>query len=348
MREFEIQWRAGRFAGVGLTLVLVLAATAAAHGSLRLDLRLAGGGNTVAVTSPTQVVRGIEFWTVIEDGNSTDQDDALSRIAVCAQSSDGGVILGDLAAVWAVVWWPSLNTMFVTPYGLGTGASLGTRMDADGDGDLDIGKLAPQDSRDNLALQPSALNMPLEQRVGREKHIADLTFSCVDWGDALHGVTWLCVAAVLGFTDGPSTYLWVEDGDWATEWDSPGLVRTGQEIILYRPAEADAGGAYEAAPGGSVTFDGAASTGTIDEWLWDFNDDGTTDATGETVAVSFADLRSLYGLAPGVHDVTLTTYSPYTQDSATVPLTVLPESASLALLATGALAATVCRRRRRA
>jgi hypothetical protein len=322
--------------------VLAWAAVSAQAGTLQHDLRLTGGGTAVAVTSPTQVVTGIELWEVILGAAEPHDDEGLSKFYCSIHSSSGGLVTGDLSATWAKVYWPEYGVWAPTLLSMSMMSKLGAWTDLDGDGDVDIGSNDPHESANWILGRLPDILSPLP---GDQHHTVDLVFTGTGWGDQPHGVTEVYAVPRFRPEDRPPDRgiddIWFEEGEPLEFGDVAG----GQRIILYRPAEADAGGGYVAAPGGGVPLDGSDSVGTIDEWLWDLDGDGTTDVTGETVAVSFADLVKVYGLAPGVHDVTLTTYSTYTQDSATVPLTVLPEPGTAALLIAGGVAAVVARRR---
>jgi len=124
--------------------------------------------------------------------------------------------------------------------------------------------------------------------------------------------------------------------------------------ITYEGAAApigDADGPYVVDVGGSVLFDGTGSYdpdgGGIVSWLWDLDDDGTYgDVVGSTVSLGYESLFNLLGL--GEHDIGLKVVDDE-GDWAIAPqtaLTILPEPATMALLAVG-LGACAARRGRR-
>jgi hypothetical protein len=126
-----------------------------------------------------------------------------------------------------------------------------------------------------------------------------------------------------------------------------GIPVTGSKVVLYRPATADAGPPLIVNPGDTVTLDGSASVGTISLWQWDLNGDGVWDLTGEKPTVTYDYLTGTLGLAGGPHEVTLRASSPYTDNQSTTLLTIVPEPATLVLLAAGAGVTLAVRRRRR-
>jgi PKD repeat protein len=66
-------------------------------------------------------------------------------------------------------------------------------------------------------------------------------------------------------------------------------------IIINQPPVADADGPYMVAHGSPVQLDGSSSydpDGTIVLWEWDLDNDGTYDATGETVTHTFPSIAT--------------------------------------------------------
>ena len=113
--------------------------------------------------------------------------------------------------------------------------------------------------------------------------------------------------------------------------------------------DADADGPYQIRPGEQITLDGSGSCGDqpIDSWLWDLDDDGDfDDASGEQVAVSYDYLVNGLGLGLGEHTIWLHIGTEWGEDWDTASLEIIPEPATLGLLAAGAW--LVLRRRRQA
>jgi hypothetical protein len=125
--------------------------------------------------------------------------------------------------------------------------------------------------------------------------------------------------------------------------------------ILESSVTADAGGTYQLAPGGSVTFDGTGSMETVllDEppgdpqwytsYVWDgrspmwWSINGTHIGYGATPTLDYDTLVSELGLTPGTYDLTLDVTSYWVgEDSVTTTLSIVPEPGTVSLVLIGA------------
>src|ERR1043166_7382663 len=95
--------------------------------SLVVDLRLPGGGTEVSLTSKTQVVN-VEVWATVTGSDSTGTNDGVQDVfaSFISKNANGGAALGTLSATR------------LAPFD-GTLSANGTKIDLDGDGDLDVG-----------------------------------------------------------------------------------------------------------------------------------------------------------------------------------------------------------------
>ena len=118
--------------------------------------------------------------------------------------------------------------------------------------------------------------------------------------------------------------------------------RTTPVLLGAQPPVADADGPYRILVGEGLSLDGSGSEGSIDSYDWVVND--KTAGTGEFLDLTWLDLCALEVCGNGDYDVMLTVTGPAGEDSDTTTLTVVPEPATLALVAGGLLA---LRRRRR-
>jgi hypothetical protein len=339
----------------GKTILAIVAVvclmTTSASAMLMTDLRLAGGGTTLEITSATQVVE-LQFWARVEAATGAKLAKVYSKFV-----SSGGLINGDLTDDWG----PDAGAAGV---GFRTGtASLGTPVDLSSplDGNQDIG--GTTDISSVGWYQARATTMV----AGADFYLATVTFTGKTWGANEHGVTLLeAIPQKKGLTSS-----WYENGatHGTTDWPAQ-----GQTITLYKKAVAvveDAlGNVLDNAHGitlgetnPSATLSGGGSTGSINSWNWDFNSDGMPDltGTGDVGALALAtvtynpDTKVLswaggqLSMDPGAYMTTLTveykTSPAITTGSQQIPLTLLPEPATMALLGLGGLA-LVARRRR--
>lgn len=312
------KWLAGPALGVVVGVVIggLLASTAMAE--LKLDMRF-GTTNAVAVTAPNQVVTA-EFWATAVGYDGNPANDTINKVQASFVSSNGGLILGNLTDALHLD-----NT-------LTNGPALGPVADLDGDGDNDIGSTNVSSANDWF-LAKAATGVQVASPV----HIASVTFNGAGWGADAHGVTELWAiprSHALGA-------VYNQDGVTMNGLSAV----TGTKVVLYRPATADAGAEVTIDIGQTKPFDGSATVGTVGTFEWDVTGDGVADFTGEKPDVSYSALRAL-GLVPGnSYTVTLTTVSPYTTSTDTTTLNLLPEPATMVLLAIGA-GLTLVRRRR--
>jgi hypothetical protein len=330
--------------------------TSSASAMLMTDLRLAGGGTTYEITSGTAVVE-LQFWARIENTSGA----KLAKVYAAFRSS-GGLINGDLSDAWG----PDAGAAGA---GFRTGtATLGTVVDLPSplgstnlDGNKDIGGLSDSSSTGWYSARSTTMV------TGADFNLATVTFTGASWGTNTHGITLLeAIPQKKALTSS-----WYEGGATHGTTDYP---VQGQTITLYKKAVAvvkDAlGNVLDGTHGltldqlnPSGTLSGKDSTGSINSWKWDFNNDGTTDltGTGDVGALALATLTydpnskkltwagGELSLEQGVYMSKLTveykTSPAITTGSQQIPLTLLPEPATMALLGLGGLLIAARRRR---
>ena len=93
---------------------------------------------------------------------------------------------------------------------------------------------------------------------------------------------------------------------------------------------AHAGGPYDILVGQPLMLDASGSTGPIDVYMWDLNNDGMSDRTSQdpVLVLSYIDVEALICLAPCTpntpYPITLTVIGPGGQDEDTSTVTVHP------------------------
>ena len=327
---------------LALCAVGLLAATASAD--LALELRLPGGaapgGNLfIDAPDPTAPVQ-LELWGVLTEAT----DPATSEIMLswfAATSSNGGLLLGDLnvATVSGAppdnIWWTF--GLYDPP-----------QADVDGDGDLDAlgGDPADYKSFGSWNKTPFYYLNPLT--TGLEQKLATVTFTPHGtFNDPTSATEIEVLAAVLHPV---STYHsgWREDGIVES---GPASTLNKAVLVLASDAApvADANDGAVGILGGDLVLDGAMATGSVNWWRWNVGNgayriEGTAQG-GPAIPV---DDLLLAGVPMGVVPVTVTVgwsaSDPGNLDTATFDVLLVPEPATLALLAAGA--ASVWMRRR--
>jgi len=377
MRAFRSLWRVM----LGCALGAILASNAVA--SLTVELRLVGyPGNTVPITGPGGDPIVMEIWGVVTDGNGSLADDGLWKFYSAFRSSDGGLMLGDLSTApspgygqaWIAGEAGSLGyqndlegVIDMSSPGHAGGNSDYHFLPGTGDGDLDIGHTDPAYPAPPWFGVQHAVGMQFKDAPFggvpiNEWHVATLSFESTAWGPEYDpagpsGVTEIWVD--------PRQYqaaLWTEDGTSKSNFlvtppppddITDGDLLAGPPIILYivSAAAAPAGAGGVVAPGGPpLVLDGMASTGSINWWGWDFDGDGTYEIEGVgegVVEVTYEELKAM-GLADGPHLAAMTVgwsaSDPINTSTAEFTLTLVPEPATVALLAVGLV--TLIRRRK--
>jgi len=296
-----------------------------ASGALILDVR--SGTGYIPVTSPTEVLE-MNLWVTATGANANLTDDAVNKFYASFYSSNGGLIKGNLS----VAFTPT-NPLNNLPY-------AGDPADLDGDGDMDVGS-TNSGSAAGWTLAKAATGTMILSPI----NYATLTFTGTGWGPSEHGVTEIWA---VGRANAPAN-IWREDGANKT-----GIPQTGQKVVLYFPTmtpvpvTGPGGGPIELRPGESMALNATGGVGSMNTWSWDFNNDGTPDATGPTPLVTYEMLAGL-GLPNGAHVGMLKTSwvssPPINEFSSPFNFTLVPEPATMALVAVGGALALVRRRR---
>ena len=159
----------------------------------------------------------------------------------------------------------------------------------------------------------------------------DGTGSSDDLG--IENYTWTILSLDVMLYGPTPSYEFVDPGTYSVELivnDTIGQTSEPDTVIVtvddVTDPDADAGSDETVSFGTEVTLDGSGSSdnsGTIESYVWTFNDDGSVELTGETMDYEFT--------APGVYTVTLTVMDAAgLEDLDTVVITVVDDEAPVA------------------
>ena len=367
-----------------------------------------GGAVIIDPANPQPVE--MQIWaSITAPDNGTMIDDGLYKFYSAFRSSNGGLILGDLATTFNTTG--DHNWEWFT----GSSASFGNQNDLEGtvdmsdsghppngndsdywyelrsgDGDLDVGhedvgKPAPPwlqvrhgsgkvQYTDTVYAPPPFGPPPLPSGTPTNDFlIALMTFTPLHpgldgWDAGWEGPDYneLGQSGVTEIWADPrqnGAAIWEENLQNKNNLTDPtpgdpvaGTMLGGEGVILYvaSAAAAPPGGPFELLPGGpGVVLDGTAATGSVNWWGWDFDGDGVYDIEGlgengnDSITVTYEDLKAL-GIPDGVFTARMTVgwsnSDPINTDTALFDLTLVPEPATVALLAVGLV--TLIRRRK--
>jgi len=348
----------------GMTIVLVVLAAgllaAPAVASMSLDLNQTSTSSSsvnIAIDSPTYALNGMNLNARIISA-STPLTLLKFYSSVVSTNVGGGLIEGNLTDDW--------NSADLKLYG---SATIGTQQNLDGvgDPDLDIGSTVFATSTDYMLAQKGSTTYVTQTDATHGIPAYTVNFAGTGWVAANpHGITVLQAIArqKLGVS------IWKEG---TTSMGSTTLPDTGYTVTLYRADVAKVNGMTSGAEldlhlGGSGTMDAVDSIGSLDQYQWDVNGDGTYEAltaTGhmmtftvhESGLVDWNDgagdsgsymptpaQKAAEKVLVGLRTKNGDNGSPLTAGTATATL-LLPEPATMALLGLGGLALAIRRRR---
>ena len=257
------------------------------------------------------------------------------------------------------------------PYwGSGATASVGTPQDLDGDGDNDLGSTdhlgegAPVwfQAKHGMSLFPWEGYGFFGYGLDGGFNVAMLTLDGGTWGPEYNPVGQSGVTEIWAVPrQADQDAIWQEDGVDRGNSDDPealdyGVLQGGEKIVLYVASSAQGPPhgpeGFMVAPGDApLVLDGTASTGSINWWGWDFDGDGDYEIESDVgqVTVTYDDLIAM-GLVEGVpYEAVMAVgwaqSDPINVSTDTFPLKLVPEPATLALLALGSVASLIRRRR---
>jgi hypothetical protein len=231
--------------------------------SLTLDVRVAGGAKSAAVTSVGQVVN-LEAWAVVTGSNGNPADDGVQDIIgsfLSSNVSGGGGANGTLRVTRAA------------PFN-GIGSQDGVQRDLDGDGDLDVGSNTAGDVANYFFGRSTGLTLTGGTSSGNTHSykVADLTFTVTSLNSGQTNINFNPEPTKPTFPS-YATAVWQEDGvrkstTSATSNEAAGYF-TGSPVVLTRDGSGGGGGG-----GGTV------NPGSISGMVWqDTNANGVKDGS---------------------------------------------------------------------
>jgi hypothetical protein len=238
--------------------------------SLTVDVRVAGGAKSAAVTSVGQVVN-LEAWAVVTGSNGSAADDGVQDVMGSFVSSNvsGGAANGTLRATNPA------------PFN-GSGAGGGVQRDLDGDGDLDIGSTNAADGTSYFFARANSMVLSGGTSSGgtHSYKIADLTFTVTSLNGGQTNINFVPKPNA-GTPLSSATAVWQEDGSRKSTFNTTNSAAgffAGSPVVLSKSGTGGGGGG---GGGGGVT------AGSISGTVWkDANSNGVQDS-GEVAFSGF-------------------------------------------------------------
>ncbi len=214
--------------------------------SLTIDVRVAGGAKSAAVTSVGQTVN-LEAWAVVTGSNGSASDDGVQDVIGSFLSSNvsGGAANGNLRVTPAA------------PFN-GTGSGSGIQNDLDGDGDLDVGTNNSADGDVYFFARSNSLQLTGGTTSGgtHSFKIADLAFTVTSLNGGQTNINF-APRPSKGTFPSYATAVWQEDNvrksTFLASSNSAAGFLVGAPVVLSKSGTGGGGG------GGGGTVNGSIS-----------------------------------------------------------------------------------------
>jgi hypothetical protein len=331
-------------APVVLAVVFGGVMTSVTSANLTFDVRNGAGGNAVALSgAPNQAVT-LEFFTKITGANGDTSDDGIRSFYASFYSTNVNVAPYTLSAG---------NLSFTFGYDASKfhmDQAPPAVVSLDGDADADLGSASTALPANWMFISNGIHEVNFV--MGQQQHIGTLVYTQTAFNGG-HGITQIYA------TGRPeNANAWKQDG--LTMVDGEIDTAASQRVTLYVAAAARAGNDQTFfTPPSTVTLDGRASVGSMNQWLWQIQNasgDWVTLTTGENPTLAWESL-GLDAEGDVAHLRLITTYEGLTLDGSLngnntsmdeMSVAFAPEPGTMGLLAVSGMGLAWFRRHRKA